>query len=163
MNIPLAAPCPLIIALPVILENIRICGMSLIRRLISSITSCVSARLLPGEVRTSMKTVPISSWGTSPVLVVLIKKKSPLPATTSNTTASHLRLSMKNTPLLYFITTRWKAVSKATWKREEKLIFPPLPVSACGVMISAQRAGLRVMALRREIPTATAIVRPNWV
>ena len=113
MNIPLAAPCPLIMALPVTLENIRICGISLIRRSISFITSFVSSRLLPGEVRTSMNTVPISSWGTRPVLVVFIKKNNPAPATISNTPVSHLRLTIKNTPPLYFITTRWKAVSKA--------------------------------------------------
>ena len=49
------------------------------------------------------------------------------------------------------------------WKRDEKLNFSPFAASMCGVIISAQRAGLKVNALIRDIATATAMVSPNWV
>ena len=162
INIPFDAPWPLIIPLPVTLENIRTWGISLIRLSISSITTLVCSKFVPGEVRTSTKIVPISSCGTSPVFVVFIKINNPAPAITNNTPANHLCLNIKNTPVLYFITIRWNAVSNAIWKREEKLILPPFPIT-WGVIIKAHNAGLKVNALTIEIATATAIVRPNCV
>ena len=113
VNIPLQAPWPLNMELPVVLDWISIWGM--VRRQLSTctITLRVSCTLLPGEVRTSMKTVPISSLGTRPVLVVIINRANPPQAITSRVAASHLRLSMNTTPTLYFMTSRWKAVSKA--------------------------------------------------
>ena len=106
VNIPLQAPCPLNIEFPVVLEYNSTCGM--VRRQLStcSITLRVSCTLLPGEVRTSINTVPISSFGTRPVLVVIISNAKPPHATTSNDPASHLRLSMNTTPVLYFVTRR---------------------------------------------------------
>ena len=110
-----------------------------------------------------MKTVPISSLGTSPVLVVFISHPNPPMATTTSTAATQRRRKKTLTAPLYLVTIRWKAVSKAMWKRDEKLSFSPLLTSAWGVMMRAQRAGESVRALNSEMATAMAIVRPNCV
>ena len=80
---------------------------------ISSITILVSSKLLPGEVRTSTKIVPISSCGTNPVFVVFINMSRPAQAMTNKAAATHLCFKKKKTPVLYFNTKRWKAVSNA--------------------------------------------------
>ena len=128
---------------------------------ISAITFSVSEMLVPGGVRTSMLMEPISSLGTRPVLVVFIRYASPPQATISMIRVSHLRLNMKSTMCLYLFTIRLNPASNAWWNLVEKLAFSPSLASLCGVMISAQRAGESVRELSREIPTATAIVRPN--
>ena len=127
VNMPLQAPCPLSIELPVVLDWSSIWGI--VRRQLStcSMTMRVCRVLLPGEVRTSMKTVPISSLGTRPVLVVDMRSAKPAHATTSSRPASHLRRSMNSTPNLYRDTSRWNAASNAMWKRDEKLSRRPSP------------------------------------
>ena len=77
--------------------------------------------------------------------------------------AIHLRLKKNFTPPLYLKRIRLKDVSKALWKREEKLSFCPLDVSIWGVISKVHKAGLNVNAFTAEIPTATAMVSPNCV
>ena len=162
-KLPVDEPWPNIMPQPVVLEYASICGMLPTLLSISAITFSVSAMLVPGGVRRSMLMVPMSSLGTRPVLVVFIRYTSPPHATTSMMTVIHLCLNMKSTRCLYLFTTAPNAVSNALWKRLEKLAFLPSTISSCGVMIKAQRAGERVSEFTSEIPTATAIVRPNCV
>ena len=58
---------------------------------------------------------------------------------------------------------RLKAESKAKRKRVENSGFLPSSKISLGRKISAHKAGERVNALIAEIPTATAMVIPNWV
>ena len=140
-----------------------ICGIPLMRFSTSFMMLLVSESVLPGAAVTETNSVPVSSSGINPVLVVLTSTASKIQFTASATPTSHLRRKKNFTPILYLLTKRPKAVSKAMWKRDEKLIF--LPSSACmwGVMMSAQSAGQVVRAFNADIPTATAIVKPNCV
>ena len=56
-----------------------------------------------------------------------------------------------------------KAVLNALRKRAAKFSFCVPSSLIYGFRIRAHKAGLSVNALIAEIPTATAIVRPNWV
>ena len=135
--------------------------MSLIHFSTSDMALMVCERLLPGGVVTFIKIQPMSSSGTRPVLVVFIRTTSRAILATSAVPTIHLRRKNHFTPPLYRRIRRLNEASKAWWKREEKLSFWPVEVSMCGVMIRAHKAGLRVRALMAEMPTATAIVKPN--
>ena len=123
----------------------------------------VSASVLPGEVVTETKTVPVSSSGMRPVFVVFTSTNRSTQTATRAMPIIHLRLNKYFTPTLYLRTILPKAASKAKWKREEKLSLLPSVASEWGVMMRAQSAGLSVRALTADMPTATAIVRPNCV
>ena len=137
--------------------------MSRMAASISSMMRSVSSRLLPGEVCTPTLIVPMSSCGTRPVLVTLISQTSTPHAATMLPTAIALRRNKKDTPRSYFCCTRRNERSKAAWNRSEKPGISPLAASARGRRMSAQSAGLSVMALSSEMATATAIVSPNCV
>ena len=123
----------------------------------------VSARVLPGAVVTETNTVPVSSSGIKPVLVVFTSTPRNTQTAIRAMPATHLWLKKYFTPILYLFTILPKAASKAIWKRDEKLSFFPSSAFIWGVMIRAHKAGLSVRAFMAEMPTATAIVRPNWV
>ena len=107
--------------------------------------------------------VPVSSSGISPVGVVRIKYTNSTSETASVPHISH-RFSMNNnTPRVYLPDMIVNEALNALRKRAAKLFFS-LPFSSLyGFISKAQRAGESVKALIAEMPTATAIVIPNWV
>ena len=127
------------------------------------ITSLVVANELPAAVVTLTNNTPWSSSGTRLVFVVFIRKNNRTTEQANIDHISHLRLIKKSTPFLYLAIRASKAVLNALRKREAKLFFCVPSSLIYGFSISAHNAGLRVNALIAEIPTATAIVRPNCV
>ena len=57
--------------------------------------------LLPGAVCTETNSMPVSSLGTRPLLVLRINSPAPTIATTRKPAASQLRRSMKRSPDAY--------------------------------------------------------------
>ena len=130
----------------------------------SSSIFVVSWRELPGAASTLTKSVPISSFGTREVLLVLIRYMSAPIATIRIRPAAHLFLMKNVTPCLYFLDMPWNAASNAILNLVENFFgFSPGFTSSLGCRISAHIAGEKVSALTAERPTATAMVRPNWV
>ena len=125
------------------------------------ITSLVVFNELPAAVLTFTNTTPWSSSGTKLVLVVFIKKANSTTEATRSVHTIHLRLIKNNTPFLYLSIIASKAALNALRKRAAKLFFSVPSSLIYGFKNKAHSAGLKVSALTAEIPTATAIVKPN--
>lgn len=75
----------------------------------------------------------------------------------------HRRLIKNSTPFLYLPTKVAKAVLNERAKRCLNVSGAWPDGTSSGRSSRAHKAGLRVRALKAEMPTATAMVNPNWV
>ena len=127
---------------------------------ICSVTLRVSVCDIPGSKETVAKSTPVSSSGTSPVLVVAIVITNATIPKTTETPVTRRLLIIFSTDFLYFVLIFSYCVLNARWKRSMRLNFF-FSSSLWGFKKTAHKAGESVKAFTADIMIDTAIVTPN--